>query len=142
MNLTDLITIGKNIVAAINALAVGPWDRGDGLSERNPMTVSVDMNVGTNATIYAGASVDYNIVTPSALANLSNPVSSALWDVALWDVDIWPGSSPNRLIAHANSGSGVAVAPTVLAVVNGQTGQPSNCYIYGGAIMIEQGSSL
>ncbi len=128
--------------AAIVADMVGAWARGDGVSQKQPTIVTLDMNFGLGASIFAGANVDYDTTAPTSPANPINPVSAAAWDVAEWDVDTWPGSAPNRLMAAANCRTGAVVAPVVRVLLQGETGQQSDCYLYGGVIMIEPGGPI
>ena len=128
--------------SAIVANMVGAWQRGDGAATKQPTLVTLDVNYGVGASFFAGASVDYNAITPTSPANPMTPASSALWDVAVWDVDVWPGSAPNRLVAAANCPTGVVVAPVVSVSLQGETGQQSNCYLYGGVVMVEPGGLL
>ena len=126
----------------IIASMVGAWGRGDGVSQKQPTLVTLDMNFGVGASVFAGAAVDYNATTPTSPANPIQPVPAALWDVAVWDVDVWPGSAPNRLVAAANCPTGAVVAPVVSVSLQGETGQLSNCYLYGGAVLVETGDFL
>lgn len=125
--------------ASISCLSVGAWTRlSDGLAPKSTTLIGVDTILDGNAQVYAGASFDYTPTTPTGIASGSAVNAQAKWDIANWDVDVWPGAAPTRLIADA-SGLGVVFAPTISALVDGQTGQPSNCAILGGAIQVQQG---
>lgn len=123
----------------IDALSVGAWSRGDGMSMKQPGIITADMNIGVGSAIYAGVCADYNIVTPTSPASPLQPRSAAEWDVAVWDVDTWPGAAPVRLYAASACPPGAVLAPAVYVTINGETGQQSDCYLYGGSMAIEPG---
>ena len=102
--------------------------------------IVADVNIDGNAQIFMGASFDFNITTPAALSSSGVQNSQAQWGVAQWGVDVWPGAGPVRILAPA-PGCGGSFAPTVRALVSGQTGQASNCRLLGGAIQVQQGMS-
>ena len=127
--------------AAIDCLSVGAWTRlSDGFAPKNTTMIVADVNIDGNAQIFMGASFDFNITTPVALSSSGVQNSQAQWGVAQWGVDVWPGAGPLRILAPA-PGCGATFAPTVRALVSGQTGQASNCHLLGGAIQVQQGMS-
>ncbi len=128
--------------AAIDCIGVGAWERGDGISERMPSLISLDAQLGAYATIYGGVAADYSVVPPSAIAGGAGTATPADWGVADWGVADWPGTNTMRLIAAANCPSGVALAPAFRALVAGQPSSYSNCAIYGGSIVFEQGGFI
>jgi hypothetical protein len=125
--------------APISCLSVGAWTRlSDGIAPKSTTLIGVDLIADGNAQVFAAASFDYNPVTPTGVAGSSGILNSgAQWDIAEWDVDIWGRGAPARLIADA-SGLGVVFAPSIAANILGETGQPSNCQIIGGAIQVQQ----
>jgi hypothetical protein len=124
--------------ATITCFGVGAWTRlTDGLAPKSTTLIGVDTIVDANANVFAGASFDYNASVPLGVATGGGANVNAQWDVAIWDAAIWPGASPKRLVADA-SGLGVVFAPTIQALIQGETGQPSNCQIFGGAIHVQQ----
>ena len=128
--------------AAIDCLGVGAWQRlNDGLAPKVSTLISVDAIIDSTATIWAGASWDYQVNTPASLAGGGSVSATALWDTATWDGAMWSGASGKRLVADA-SGSGAVFAPTYRALINGSTSQNAGCQILGGAIHIQQGSGI
>ncbi|MFJ6323824.1 MULTISPECIES: hypothetical protein [unclassified Rhizobium] len=126
----------------IDALLVGAWRRyGDGFSSKFTKLIAVDAQIGSATKMYAGVSTDYQASVPSALLSSTSNVPAAMWGSAIWGVSKFPGTSFVR--TDASSGAvGIALAPTIRALISGTSGSVSEGAVVGGSILYEKGQPI
>ncbi len=126
----------------IDCQGVGAWARGDGITQNMPTIITIDANMASYGALYGSVSVDYTYNLPLAVATAGSSTIPAEWGIADWGIATWPGPASVRLIAPANAGSGIAMAPTFRAVISGSESEASNCFIFGGAYLYEPGNFI
>ncbi len=126
----------------IDALLVGAWRRyGDGFSSKFTKLIAVDAQIGSATKMYAGISTDYQASLPSALLSSTSNVPAAMWGSAIWGVSVFPGTSLVRTYASAGA-DGIALAPTIRALISGTSGSVSEGAVVGGSILYEKGQPI
>jgi hypothetical protein len=135
--------IGANDIGApIDCFCVGGWQRlSDGFAPKLATLISIDAIVDNTVALFAGASFNFNPMTPQSVGGGQGVSTAGEWDESLWDVGIWGGTQGVHLVFDAN-GSGVIFAPTFRALINGTTGQFSGLQITGGSLMVQQGGGI
>jgi len=131
---------------AITCLMCGAWNASDGVTRKMPSFLAINAESNVGVTLYGCVSTDFTVKTPTNLAAITGgvgaSVSNPLWGTATWDGWNWPGATSLSAIAAAGvAAPGVAIAPTVQAIVSGD-GQPSDCFIFGGSILLELGQFI
>ncbi|WP_425327229.1 hypothetical protein [Rhizobium grahamii] len=127
---------------AIDALMVGAWSRfGDGISPKYSKAIGATTQIGPNTTMYAGVSVDYQTSVPLAVLSTVPVSASSRWGTAVWGQSHFPGTTLTRTFATAG-GTGVALAPTIRALISGDSGSVSEAGVIGGTILYERGQPI
>lgn len=126
----------------IDALMVGAWQRfNDAISPKYSTMIGATVQSGASTTLYLGVSADYQIKTPPALLSILPSVRPFTWDVSLWDQAYWPGTTVSKKYATSTS-TGVALAPTIRALISGDATSISETGIIGGTVLYQKGSPI
>lgn len=126
----------------IDALMVGAWQRfGDAISPKYSTMIGATVQAGASTSLYLGVSSDYQTKIPTALLSLLPAVRPFTWDISLWDQAYWPGTIVAKKYATAAS-TGVALAPTIRALISGDTTSISEAGIIGGTVLYQRGSPI
>lgn len=126
----------------IDALMVGAWQRfGDAISPKYPTMIGASVQAGASSRIYLGVSADYLTKVPSALLSTLPAVRPFTWDISLWDQAYWAGTTISKKYATATT-PGVALSPTIRAIISGDTTSISEAGIIGGTVLYQKGSPI
>ena len=126
----------------IDALLVGAFNRyGDGLASKFSKMIAVDAQIGAATKMYAGISADYQATVPNALLSSTSSPDLAIWGSAIWGVSVFQGSTLKRTYASGGA-DGIALAPTIRALISGTSGSVSEGAVVGGSILYEKGQPI
>jgi len=137
---------GTDNGAPIDCQMTGAWNSGDGVSRRMPSMIAINAQNDGSSTFYGAVSTDFTVTTPVAVASASGGAGAATpatWGSAQWDVSYWPGTANVRLLAAAAAPSdGASLAPSVRAIVSGNSTTLPTCNVYGGSVLFEPGEFI